>query len=88
MRPLPDLANAAAMAKLGRLSALRSARADTLHALRDTTARLLSGQHDDAAEIVQARGLLDRLQAVIDLERSEYAKPPPVAPSIDIARGR
>lgn len=74
MKPLPDLSDSAAMAKLGRLSALRSHRADTLHALRDCAARLLSGQHDDAALIADARGLLDRLEEVARMEAGEYGR--------------
>lgn len=74
MKPLPDLSDSAAMAKLGRLSALRSHRADTLHALRDCASRLLSGQHDDAALISEARGLLDRLEEVVQIERGEYGR--------------
>ena len=74
MKPLPDLDDAAAMAKLGRLSALRSYRADTLHALRDCAQRLLSGQHDDAGLIAEARDLLARLEEVAGLERTIYGK--------------
>ena len=74
MRALPDLNDTAAMARLGRLSALRSARADVLHELRDTAARLLSGQHDDGSEISRARELLDRLELVIGMERTEYGR--------------
>lgn len=72
MRPLPDLRDSAAMAKIGRLSALRSARADALHALRDVASRLLSGQHDDAEEIGQARNLLNRLEDINQIESYEY----------------
>ena len=35
LRPIPDLTNDQAMSKLGRLSAIRNARADALHELRD-----------------------------------------------------
>lgn len=74
MKPLPNLDDSAAMVKLGRLSALRSYRADTLHALRDCSQRLLSGQHDDAAQIAEARDLLARLEEVAGLERMIYGK--------------
>jgi hypothetical protein len=74
MKPLPNLNDDAAMARLGRLSALRSHRADTLHALRDCASRLLSGQHDDAALIAEARGLLDRLEEIVGLEAREYGQ--------------
>ena len=73
MKPLPNLNDDAAMARLGRLSALRSHRADTLHALRDCASKLLSGQHDDAALIDEARGLLDRLEDVARHEQTIYA---------------
>lgn len=74
MKPLPNLNDDAAMARLGRLSALRSHRTDTLHALRDCAQRLLSGQHDDAGLIAEARGLLSRLEEVAGLERTIYGK--------------
>jgi len=74
MKPLPNLNDDAAMARLGRLSALRSHRADTLHALRDCASKLLSGQHADAALIAEARGLLDRLEDVAQMERGEYGR--------------
>ena len=76
MKPIPNLGDAAAMARLGRLSALRSARADALHGLRDCAQRLLSGQHDDGAQIADARALLDRLEEIAGLEATEYAGPP------------
>lgn len=72
MKPLPDLSDSAAMAKLGRLSALRSHRTDTLHALRDCASKLLSCQHDEVALIAEARGLLDRLEEVARREAGEY----------------
>jgi hypothetical protein len=72
VKPPPNLGDSAAMARLGRLSALRSHRADTLHALRDCASKLLSGQHDDAALIAEARWLLDRLEEVAQIERREY----------------
>ncbi|WP_421883197.1 hypothetical protein [Methylibium sp.] len=68
LRPIPDLDDAAAMAKLGRLSALRNARLDAAHALRDAVVRIQSGQADDLAEINLARAALDRLEEVIGIE--------------------
>jgi hypothetical protein len=68
LRPLPKLDDAAVMARLGRLSALRNARLDALHALRDSIVRLQGAQCDDLAEIASARACLDRLETVIALE--------------------
>lgn len=72
LRPLPNLDDASAMAKLGRLSALRSARLDAMHELRDVAARLLSGQSDEAKEIATARVILDRLDEINGI--SEHVK--------------
>jgi hypothetical protein len=68
LRPLPNVDDAAAMAKLGRLSALRSARLDVMHALRDVASRLMSGQSDELKEIAEARLLLDRLEEINGIE--------------------
>lgn len=68
LRPLPKLDDASAMAKLGRLSALRSARLDALHDLRDAVVRLQGGQSDDLAEIATARACLDRLDEIRGIE--------------------
>lgn len=69
LRPLPNLDDAAAMARLGRLSALRSARLDALHDLRDACTRIQSGagsaqEHD----IADARACLDRIERINELE--------------------
>lgn len=68
LRPLPNVNDAVAMAKLGRLSALRSARLDVMHALRDVASRLMSGQSDELKEIAEARLLLDRLEEINGIE--------------------
>ncbi len=65
LRPLPKLDDDAAMMKLGRLSAIRSARLDALHDLRDVVTRLLSGSSsNEAADTLLARELLDRIDAL------------------------
>jgi hypothetical protein len=74
MKPLPNLDDSAAMARLGRLSALRSARAEVLHELRDTASKLLNGPGDDGPHIAAARALLDRLDLVCSLESKEYRR--------------
>ena len=53
LRPLPDKSNTAALAKLGWLAAIRSARLDALHELRDCVTRLQS--HNDTEDIQAAR---------------------------------
>lgn len=58
------------MARLGRASAIRSARLDALHDLRDINTRLNSLQCNVAAEIAAARLCLDRLEALESLEMS------------------
>ena len=69
IRPIPDLTDMHAMALLGRLHALRSARADVLHAMRDTVSRLLAGHStDEVADCARIRELLDRLEEVNRLE--------------------
>ena len=57
------------MVKLGRLSAIRSARLDTLHDLRDATTRLLNySSKDEDADIKTARACLDRLEELRQIE--------------------
>lgn len=68
LRPLPALDDAQAMARLGRLSALRNARLDACSALRDAVTRIQSGHADEASEIVAARAALDRLAEIIGME--------------------
>ena len=62
LRPLPDLTNNEAMSKLGRLSAIRNARADALHELRDACVRLQSGASIDAVEIEVIEAAVLRLK--------------------------
>ena len=68
LRPLPNLDDVAAMSRLGRLSALRSARLDAVHDLRDCVTRLQSGQADEAKEIAAARAALVRLEEINGIE--------------------
>lgn len=67
LRPIPDLSNAQQMTKLGQLSALRSARLDALHQMRDAFTRLQSEQCDEAAEMQRIREGLDRLDELARL---------------------
>jgi hypothetical protein len=69
LRPLPDLDNPQAMAKLGRLSALRSARLDALHELRDIVTRIQGGQSDVIEDVKAARVVLDRIEELAGIER-------------------
>lgn len=67
LRPLPDLDNQEAMLKLGRASALRNARLDAIHELRDSIVRLQNNVSFDAAEIETIRACLERLEQVNQL---------------------
>ena len=65
LRPLPKLDDAAAMAKLGRLTAIRSARLDAMHDLRDCATQLQHAELDatyQARVIEAARACLDRIE--------------------------
>lgn len=68
LRPLPDLDNAQAMTKLGRLSALRTARADALHELRDAVVRLQNNASVDAIEIETIETCIQRLKDINGLQ--------------------
>ena len=68
LRPLPDLDNAELMTKLGRLSAIRNARADALHELRDACVRLQSGASEDAIEIAVIERAIERLKQLEELK--------------------
>ncbi len=68
LRPLPDLDNAQAMTKLGRLSAIRNARADALHELRDACVRLQNGASDDDIEIATIEAATQRLKELKALQ--------------------
>lgn len=76
LRPLPDLKNSEAMAKLGALSALRNARADALHQLRDSCVRLQTGSGVDDVEIGLIEQALKRLKEVNALHESMYTAAP------------
>lgn len=69
LRPLPDLDDAQAMTKLGRLSAIRSARLDAIHELRDIVVRIQSLQANEEEEIKAARLVLDRLAEIGGIEK-------------------
>ena len=65
LRPLPKLGDDAAMAKLGRLSAIRSARLDAMHDLRDCATQLQRAEidADEQARVIEAaRACLDRIE--------------------------
>lgn len=64
LRPLPDLSNKDGMAKLGALSALRTARADALHLLRDAVVRLQNASSIDSIEIASCEEALQRLKDI------------------------
>ena len=66
LRPLPDRDNREALAKLGWLTAIRSARLDALHELRDCVTRLQSNIYPE--DIRDARAALDRLEQLNALE--------------------
>jgi len=68
LRPLPDLDNVPAMTKLGRLSAIRNARADALHELRDAVVRLQNGASADAVEIETIETAIARLKELSGLQ--------------------
>lgn len=77
LRPIPDLENIAAMAKLGRLSAIRSAKLDAFASLRDVAAKLMRGDSpDELKDIADARTVLDRIEELNRLE----------APWVDLIR--
>lgn len=69
LRPLPDLTNSEVMAKLGRASALRNARLDALHEMRDAVVRLQNNVSFDSTEIETIRDCLTRLEQVNDLSK-------------------
>ncbi len=68
LRPLPNLDDAIAMQALGKHHALRNARLDAIHALRDAVVRMQSGQCDEAKERASARAALDRLDALAEID--------------------
>lgn len=69
LRPLPNLDDETVMAKLGRLSALRSARMDAAHDLRDIVSRILSGNDYEDKDLAAARACLDRLEEIRGIEK-------------------
>ena len=69
LRPLPDLDNSEAMQKLGRASALRNARLDALHEMRDAVVRLQNNVSFDSTEIETIRDCLTRLEQVNELSK-------------------
>ncbi len=69
LRPLPDLTNNEVMAKLGRASALRNARLDALHEMRDAVVRLQNGVSFDSVEIQTIRECLDRLEQIDQMSK-------------------
>lgn len=69
LRPLPDIENSEAMQKLGRASALRNARLDALHEMRDAVVRLQNGVSFDSIEIQTIRECLDRLTQIDQMSK-------------------
>ena len=69
LRPLPDIENDEAMKKLGRASALRSARLDAIHELRDAVVRLQNNVSLDSTEIETIRHCLNRLEQINELSK-------------------
>lgn len=69
LRPLPDLTNSEVMAKLGRASALRNARLDAPHEMRDAVVRLQNGVSFDSVEIQTIRECLDRLEQIDQMSK-------------------
>lgn len=69
LRPLPDLDNTEAMQKLGRASALRNARLDAIHELRDAVARLQNNVSLDSTEIETIRYCINRLEQINELSK-------------------
>lgn len=68
LRPIPDLTNDQAMSKLGRLSAIRNARADALHELRDACVRLQNGASVDSVEIANIEEAIERIKQLNELQ--------------------
>ena len=64
LRPLPDLSDEAYMLKLGKLSAIRSARMDALNEMKGCFIRLQSDMCNFEEEIKLMRECLDRLEAL------------------------
>lgn len=64
LRPLPDFTDPEALAKLGKMYALREAWRDAVSQLRDSVA-MIQSQHPET----QARGMAEARQAVERLEQ-------------------
>ena len=67
LRPLPDLTNSEVMAKLGRASALRNARLDAIHAMRDAVVRLQNAASFDSVELPIIKDCVERLGQLNEL---------------------
>lgn len=70
LRPLPDLQDTDNMARLGRLSAIRSARLDALHDMRDAVVRLQNGSSIDSVELKVVRDCVERLEHLEQLSKA------------------
>lgn len=70
LKPLPDIENESAMQKLGRASALRNARFDAIHELRNAIVRLQSSNFDEQKEIDIIRYCINRLEEIASLSNS------------------
>ena len=67
LRPLPDLTNSEVMAKLGRASALRNARLDAIHAMRDAVVRLQNAASFDSVELPIIKDCIERIEKLNEL---------------------
>lgn len=72
LRPLPDLTNSEVMAKLGRASALRNARLDAIHAMRDAVVRLQTAASFDSVELPIIKACVERLEQLSELDNREH----------------
>jgi hypothetical protein len=72
LRPLPDLTNSEVMAKLGRASALRNARLDAIHAMRDAVVRLQNAASFDSVELPIIKACVERLEQLSELDNREH----------------
>jgi hypothetical protein len=70
LRPLPNFDDKEALSKLGRLHAIRNARLDAVHQLRDSLVQLQHGGAAEIAAIANARSALDRIEQLNEIEQA------------------
>lgn len=74
MKPFPDLEDAEAVAKRGRMSLLASARNEAEASLRDTYTWMTGSTWDDLPpSIARLREAIDRLQAISDAHKRYFS---------------